>query len=71
MTEPLSGENVVELQVGERVVKAVAPPTVRFAADEAVKIALDPRRLHVFDADGAALASAAGESIFEFGLVQD
>ena len=71
VTEPLGGETVVDLHVGERVVKAVAPPTVHFAADEAVKIALDPRRLHVFDAGGEALVSAAGDSIFEFGLVTD
>ena len=65
VTEPLGGETVVDLHLGERVVKAVAPPTVRFAADEAVRIRFDPRRLHIFDAAGDALASAAGEQIFE------
>lgn len=65
VTEPLGGETVVDLHLGERVVKAVAPPTVRFAVDEAVRIRFDPRRLHIFDATGDALASAAGEQIFE------
>ena len=65
VTEPLGGETVVDLHLGDRVVKALAPPTDRYAADETVKISFDPRRLHVFDADGAALASAAGDGFFE------
>ena len=65
VTEPLGGETVVDLHLGDRVVKAIAPPTARFAADEAVRIALDPRRVHLFDAAGETLASAAGEPIFE------
>jgi multiple sugar transport system ATP-binding protein len=67
VTEPLGGETVVDLHLGDRVVKALAPPTDRFAADEAVRITFDPRRLHLFDAHGDALASAAGESFFEVG----
>ena len=69
VTEPLGGETVVDLHVGDRVVKALAPPTARFSADEAVRIALDPQRLHLFDADGEALASAAGERLFELDVV--
>jgi multiple sugar transport system ATP-binding protein len=65
VTEPLGGETVVDLHLGDRVVKALAPPTATFAADEAVRIALDPRRLHLFDAAGEALLSAAGERLFE------
>jgi multiple sugar transport system ATP-binding protein len=68
VTEPLGGETVVDLHLGERVVKALAPPTDRFAAEEAVRIAFDPRRVHVFGADGEALVSAAGESLFELGV---
>jgi multiple sugar transport system ATP-binding protein len=67
VTEPLGGETGVDLHLGDRVVKALAPPTERFAADEAVRISFDPRRLHVFDASGTALASAAGDSFFEVG----
>jgi multiple sugar transport system ATP-binding protein len=69
VTEPLGGETVVDLHLGDRVVKALAPPTARFAADEAVRIALDPRRLHLFDAAGEALVSAAGERLFEIDVV--
>jgi multiple sugar transport system ATP-binding protein len=69
VTEPLGGETVVDLHLGDRVVKALAPPTASFAADEAVRIAFDPRRLHVFDAAGEAVASAAGEGIFEIDVV--
>ncbi len=52
VTEPLGGETVVDLHLGDRVVKALAPPTERFEADEAVRISFDPRRLHIFDAVG-------------------
>ena len=67
VTEPLGGETVVDLHLGDRVVKALAPPTERFAADEAVRISFDPRRLHIFDAAGTTLASAAGDSFLEVG----
>jgi multiple sugar transport system ATP-binding protein len=69
VTEPLGGETVVDLHLGDRVVKALAPPTTRFAEGEAVRIALDPRRLHVFAGDGETLASAAGGSLFEIDVV--
>ena len=62
VTEPLGGETVVDLHLVDRVVKALAPPTDRFSADEPVRIAFDPRRLHVFGADGEALASAAAKT---------
>jgi multiple sugar transport system ATP-binding protein len=67
VTEPLGGETVVDLHLEERVVKALAPPTDRFEAEEAVKIAFDPRRIHIFGADGETLVSAAGETFFEVG----
>ena len=50
VTEPLGGETVVDLHLGDRVVKALAPPTDHFDADEAVRITFDPRRVHLFDA---------------------
>ncbi len=67
MTEPLGGETVVDLHLDDRVVKALAPPTDRYDENENVKIAFDPRRLHIFNADGTTLVSAAGESFFEVG----
>jgi multiple sugar transport system ATP-binding protein len=69
VTEPLGGETVVDLHVGERVVKALAPATARYDAEASVKLQFDPRRLHVFDAAGTTLASAAGERIFELDAV--
>jgi multiple sugar transport system ATP-binding protein len=67
VTEPLGGETVVDLHLDDRVVKALAPPTDRFDVEEAVKISIDPRRIHIFAADGETLISAAGDTIFEVG----
>ncbi len=65
VTEPLGGETVVDLQLGQRLVKALAPPTLELAQDAQVSLTLDPQRLHVFAEDGRALVSAAGEdSVF-------
>jgi multiple sugar transport system ATP-binding protein len=64
VTEPLGGETVVDLQLGDRVVKALAPPTLQVAQDQLVRARLDPRRLHVFSEDGTALLSAAGTELF-------
>ncbi|MDX6539644.1 MAG: multiple sugar transport system ATP-binding protein [Gaiellales bacterium] len=69
VTEPLGGETVVDLHLGDRVVKALAPATARFDTDALVKLQFDPRRLHVFDAAGTTVASAAGERIFELDAV--
>ena len=65
VTEPLGGEMVVDLHLGERVVKALAPPTARFEPDASVRIRIDSDRLHLFDTDGTTLLSAAGERRFE------
>jgi multiple sugar transport system ATP-binding protein len=67
VTEPLGGETVVDLHLDDRVVKALAPPTDRFEAEQAVKIGFDPRRVHIFGADGRTLVSAAGETFLEVG----
>ncbi len=64
MTEPLGGETVVDLHVGDRVVKVLAPATIAVERDQAVGARLDPRRLHLFDEEGAALLSAAGADVF-------
>ncbi len=59
-SEPLGGETVVDLTLGDRVVKALASPTLLLAPDDAVRITFDPQRLHVFDQAGDAALSAAG-----------
>jgi multiple sugar transport system ATP-binding protein len=64
VTEPLGGETVVDLQLDDRVVKALAPPTLALKQDQPVRARLDPRRLHVFNENGDALLSAAGADLF-------
>jgi multiple sugar transport system ATP-binding protein len=59
-TEPLGGETVVDLKLGDRVVKALAPPTLELSLDADVAVLLDARRLHVFDPAGDAAVSAGG-----------
>ncbi len=61
-TEPLGGETVVDVTLGDRVIKALAPPTVQPAIDEDVGVQLDVQRLHLFDADGNSAVSAAGSA---------
>jgi multiple sugar transport system ATP-binding protein len=63
VVEPLGGETVVDVQLGDRVVKALAPPTLQLKTDQAVRARLDPRRVHIFTEDGDAACSAAGEDI--------
>jgi multiple sugar transport system ATP-binding protein len=60
-TEPLGGETIVDLALGHQVVKAIAPPTITLETDARVKLVLDPQRIHLFDARGDAVLSAAGE----------
>jgi ABC-type sugar transport system ATPase subunit len=64
ISEPLGGETVVDLQFGDRVIKALAAPSVHHVPDARVQVSLDPSRLHVFTEDGKAVLSAAGENIF-------
>jgi multiple sugar transport system ATP-binding protein len=68
VTEPLGGETVVDLQLGDRVVKALAPPDLGLRQDEPVRALLDPRRLHIFTEDGQALLSAAGDDVFRISV---
>jgi multiple sugar transport system ATP-binding protein len=68
VTEPLGGETVVDLDLADRVVKALAPPTVKLKADQAVRVSIDPRRVHVFTESGDALLSAAGADLFEISV---
>jgi ABC-type sugar transport system ATPase subunit len=70
-TEPLGGETVVDVTLGDRVLKALAPASLQLAPDTPVRVAFDPRRLHVFDAEGTAMLSAAGaEGVFRLGAVR-
>jgi multiple sugar transport system ATP-binding protein len=64
VTEPLGGETVVDLQFGDRVIKALAPSTLQLVQDQAVRASLDATRLHVFTDEGEAVVSAAGDDIF-------
>jgi ABC-type sugar transport system ATPase subunit len=64
VTEPLGGETVVDLKLGDHLVKSLASPALQLRQDERVGIRLDPRRLHVFTQDGEAVISAAGEELF-------
>ena len=61
-TEPLGGETVVDLELGDRVVKALAPPTLELATDAAVGIVLDDARIHLFTDSGSAALSAGGDA---------
>jgi multiple sugar transport system ATP-binding protein len=65
VTEPLGGETVVDLDLEDRVVKALAPPTLALNPDQRVRARLDPKRLHVFSDEGDAVLSAAGADLFQ------
>ena len=64
-TEPLGGETVVDLQIDDRIIKALAPASTDLAVGTAVGAHLDAGRLHIFDHDGATLLSAVGGEPFE------
>ncbi len=64
VTEPLGGETVVDLTLGDRIVKATTPPTLQVRSDQPVRLTFESRRLHVFSEAGDALLSAAGEDLF-------
>jgi multiple sugar transport system ATP-binding protein len=70
VTEPLGGETVVDLDLADRVVKALAPPTLQLRSDQVVRAAFDPRRVHIFSEDGDALLSAAGADVFDVRVAQ-
>jgi ABC-type sugar transport system ATPase subunit len=69
-TEPLGGETIVDLELGKQVIKSIAPATVQLKTDAKVAIRLDVQRIHVFDADGRSVMSAAGTAgIFDVSSV--
>jgi ABC-type sugar transport system ATPase subunit len=59
-TEPLGGETVVDVTLGDRVIKLIAPATLTLAPDTEIRIVLDSSRLHVFDGSGMTALSAGG-----------
>ncbi len=65
VTEPLGGETVVDLQLADRVVKALAPATLQLRSDQPVRAQLDPHRLHIFTEAGETVLSAAGADVFQ------
>jgi multiple sugar transport system ATP-binding protein len=65
-TEPLGGETIVDLELGNQVIKSIAPPAIDLEPDTTVAIRLDAQRIHVFDAAGRAVMSAAGaDGVFD------
>lgn len=64
VTEPLGGETVADLNIGDRMIKVLAPPTLKLKQDQAVRVTFDSKRLHVFTNEGEAVVSAAGDDIF-------
>jgi ABC-type sugar transport system ATPase subunit len=67
-TEPLGGETVVDLELGDRITKALVDPTLTLTDGQETTVALDPCRLHLFDAGGEALLSAAGDDVFRISV---
>jgi multiple sugar transport system ATP-binding protein len=65
VTEPLGGETVVDLDLADRVVKALAAPSLALKQDQQVRARLDPKRLHVFTEEGDAVLTAAGADLFQ------
>ena len=61
-TEPLGGETVVDVTIGDRLVKALAPPTLALEPDTTVGVVFDQARLHLFAEDGTTVLSAAGDA---------
>lgn len=47
--EPLGGETVVDLHLGQDLMKAVVPPTQRLEERGHVWFTIDPERIHLFD----------------------
>jgi multiple sugar transport system ATP-binding protein len=56
VSEPLGNEVIVNVTVGDNLLKLRAAPSIRPTRGEQVFITADPARLHVFDASGARLA---------------
>jgi len=48
-SEPLGSETILDLKVGDDIVKAVVPPTFTSDMGETVWLAIDMNRIHIFD----------------------
>ena len=71
-TEPLGGETVVDVTLGDRVIKLIAPPALVLTQDAEIRIVLDSARLHVFDEHGlTALSSAGAQGVLRIRAVAD
>jgi len=69
-TEPLGGETVVDIQLGDRALKVLAPPTLKLAPAQDVRAHLDHQRVHLFTEEGDAVLSAAGDDVFDVTVTQ-
>jgi multiple sugar transport system ATP-binding protein len=49
LVEPIGDQKIIDFKLGNRVVKAVVPRTVKAAEGEKLTIAFDHKRIHVFD----------------------
>ena len=57
--EPLGAFTVVDISVGEQILKVQAPGQPQFALGEQVRLALDPDRCHLFHGETGALIRSA------------
>jgi ABC-type sugar transport system ATPase subunit len=56
VSEPLGNEVIVNVHVGQTLVKLRAAPSIRPQRGETVFLRAEPSRLHIFDADGSRLS---------------
>ena len=71
-TEPLGGETVVDVTLGDRVIKLIAPSALALPQNADIRIALDASRLHVFDEHGmTALSSASAQGVLRVRAAAD
>jgi ABC-type sugar transport system ATPase subunit len=71
-TEPLGGETVVDVTLGDRVLKLIAPSALALPQNADIRIVLDSSRLHVFDKHGmTALSSAGAQGVLRLRAVAD
>lgn len=49
VVEPLGSENIIDLKVGEQIIRAKTPPTFKPAMGATVHFAIDQARMHLFD----------------------
>jgi len=57
--EPLGAFTIVDVSVGERILKVQAPGQPRFTLGEQVRLALDPDRCHLFHGETGDLIRSA------------